>query len=425
MSTIALVDVNNFYVSAERVFNPRLEGVPVVVLSNNDGCVVARSAEVKALKVPMGEPWFKLRNLARKHGIIALSSNYALYADMSNRVMQVLSEFSPRQEIYSIDESFLDMEGMPGDLTQTARLIRQRVRQWVGVPVCVGLASTKTLAKLANHCAKKGLASDDGVCNFGTMAPEEVDAILDVIEVGEVWGIGRKLNEHLQSGGIHTVRQLRDFDITRLRARFGVVMERTVRELRGQSCLDLVDVSPAKQQIISSRSFGRYVTQLEELEEAVSSYMSRAAEKLRKQDSVAKTAFVHIQTNHHKQDEPQYSPGMTLNLNHATNDTRELVEAVLAGLRRIYKTGFRYIKAGVMLSDISPAGISQSDLFDDNRTTCNNSRLMKTLDQINGRMGKGAVKLASDGIAQRWTMKTGNKSPAYTTCWDELPMATS
>jgi DNA polymerase V len=420
MSTIALVDVNNFYVSAERVFNPRLEGVPVVVLSNNDGCVVARSAEVKALNVPMGEPWFKLKELARKHGIVALSSNYALYADMSNRVMTVLRDFSPRQEPYSIDESFLDMDGMPGDLTQTASSIRLRIKKWVGLPVCVGLAPTKTLAKLANHCAKKGLAGADGICNFETMPPAEIDGILSCIEVREVWGIGRKLNEQLQSGGIHTVQQLRDFDVSRLRSRFGVVMERTVRELRGQSCLDLVDVSPAKQQIISSRSFGRYVT---ELEEAVSSYMSRAAEKLRRQNSVAQSAFVYLQTNHHKVGEPQYSPGMTLSLNRPTNDTRELVEAVLAGLRRIYKGGFRYIKAGVMLSDIAPAGIGQGDLFADHPTAPNNSDLMKTMDQINFKMGKGVLKLASDGVAQGWQMKTGNRSPAYTTQWSELAVA--
>lgn len=423
MSAIALVDVNNFYVSAERVFNPKLESVPVVVLSNNDGCVVARSAEVKALNVPMGEPWFKLKDLAKKHGIVALSSNYALYADMSNRVMTVLSDFSPYQEVYSIDECFLDMAGMQGNQTQIAREMRARIDQWVGVPVCVGLASTKTLAKLANHCAKKGLAGGDGVCNFETMSPMEIDSLLSRIEISEVWGIGRKLNAQLQSGGIHTVQELRDFDVSRLRRRFGVVMERTVRELRGQSCLQLVDVSPAKQQIISSRSFGRYVTDLEELEQAVSSYMSRAAEKLRKQNSVAQTAFVYLQTNHHQDREPQYSPGMTLSLSRSTNDTRELVEAALIGLRRIYRGGFRYIKAGVMLSEIMPAGIWQGDLFTDQSTSPNISNLMKTIDQINLKMGKGVLRLASDGIEQSWKMKTGNRSPAYTTRWSELAVA--
>ena len=420
MSTIALIDVNNFYVSAERVLNPKLEGVPVVVLSNNDGCAVARSAEVKALGVKMGEPWFKLKDLARKHGIIALSSNYALYADMSNRVMSVLHDFSPRQEVYSIDECFLDMEGMPGDLTVTGQTIRHRIKQWVGLPVCVGIASTKTLAKLANHVAKKR-PQYDGVCNFKTMSAEQIDDILASIEIGEVWGIGRKLTAQLQAGGVLTVKQLRDFDVTRLRKRFGVVMERTVRELRGESCLEMVDVTPAKQQIISSRSFGRYVTDIKELEEAVSTYMSRAAEKLRRQHLVAATAYVYIRTNPHKEGEPQYSPGMMVALPQATNDTRELVNAVLVCLRRIYREEFRYQKAGVMLSDITPDNIYQGDLFTVRSTSPRDTRLMSTLDQINLRMGKSAIKLGSDGVGQSWKMKTGNKSPAYTTQWDELP----
>jgi DNA polymerase V len=422
MRTIALVDVNNFYVSAERVFNPKLEGKPVVVLSNNDGCVVARSAEVKALGVPMGEPWFKLKDLAKKHGIIALSSNYALYADMSNRVMSILGDFSPRQEIYSIDECFLDLDGMPANRVETGQVIRKRIMQWVGVPVCVGIASTKTLAKLANHCAKKNLAGNDGVCDLSTMPETELGPLFASIEVGEVWGIGRKLTVQLQAGGIHTVKQLRDFDVTRLRSRFGVVMERTVRELRGTSCLDMTDISPPKQQIISSRSFGRYVTELQELEEAVSTYMARAAEKLRRQDSIAATAYVYIRTNPHKDGGPQYCPGMMIGLPRPTNDTRMLTEAVLACLRRIYRPEFRYQKAGVMLSDITPADIIQGDLFAATPVTVKSSGLMTTLDRINCRMGRGTLKLASEGIGQDWKMKRGNMSPAYTTRWDELPI---
>jgi DNA polymerase V len=422
MGTIALVDVNNFYVSAERVFNPKLEGIPVVVLSNNDGCVVARSPEVKALGVPMGEPWFKLKALARKHCIIALSSNYALYADMSNRVMSVLGDFSPRQEIYSIDECFLDLDGLPGSHVETGQVIRKRIKQWVGVPVCVGIASTKTLAKLANHCAKKSLAGQDGVCDFTIMSGGALGRLLDGIEVGEVWGIGRKLDAHLQAGGIHTVRQLRDFDVTRLRSRFGVVMERTVRELRGTSCLEMTDISSPKQQIISSRSFGRYVTELQELEEAVSTYMARAAEKLRHQDSVAATAYVYIRTNPHKGGEPQYSPGMMIGLSQPSNDTRILTEAVLACLRRIYRPEFRYQKAGVMLSDITPAGVIQGDLFAGNAIAPDTNKLMPTIDRINLRMGQGTLRLASEGIGQGWKMKRGNMSPAYTTRWSELPV---
>ncbi|HEY5994084.1 MAG TPA: Y-family DNA polymerase [Gallionellaceae bacterium] len=420
MNTFALVDVNNFYVSCERVFNPALEGKPVVVLSNNDGCVVARSAEVKALGIPMAEPWFKVKDFARKHGIVAYSSNYALYADLSNRVMAVLADFSPRQEVYSIDECFLDLEGIPGDHTRIAQAIRQRIRQWVGVPVCVGIAPTKTLAKLANHVAKKR-AQYQSVCNFNSLSPDELGELLDGIAVGEVWGVGHKLNAHLEGGGIHTARQLRDFDIQRLRSRFGVGMERMVRELRGISCLETTDVAPPKQQITSSCSFGRYVTELHELEQAVTSYMSRAAEKLRRQRSVAATVYVYIRTNPHRAGEPQHSHGITLALPAPTCDTIRLVEAALHGLRQIYREGFRYQKAGVTLAHIGPAGIGQGELFGEQpMPQATPSRLMSTLDEINLRMGHGTLRLASEGAKQDWKMKRGNMSPAYTTNWNEL-----
>lgn len=420
MNTIALVDVNNFYVSAERVFNPKLEGRYVVVLSNNDGCVVARSAEVKALGVAMGGPWFKLKDLARQYNIIALSSNYALYADMSNRVMSVLSEFSARQEIYSIDECFLDMKGHRENFTQYGQQIRGRIQQWLGLPVCVGFAPTKTLAKLANHIAKKR-AEFGGVCDLTAMSAAQQDEIFAGIAVGEVWGVGRKLNEQLQQGGIATVKQLRDFNIPRLRNRFGVVMERTVRELRGESCLDMVDVAPPRQQIISSRSFGQSVTTLAELQEAVSVYMSTAAVKLRGQGSVAATVHVYILTNEHKKEEPQYSRGITIALASPTDDTMQLVAAVKAGLRRIYRPGYRYKKAGVILSDITSARVVQACLFEDTQAAQKSLKLMAAMDGINLRMGKGAIHLASDGVEQNWRMNRGSMTPAYTSDWDELP----
>ncbi|MHB1677158.1 MAG: Y-family DNA polymerase [Sulfuriferula sp.] len=421
MSTIALVDVNNFYVSAERVFNPRLENIPVVVLSNNDGCVVARSAEAKALGIPMAEPWFKLKTLAGKHGIVALSSNYALYADMSNRVMSVLSSFSPRQEVYSIDECFLDLAGMPGDLTQTGQSIRQRIKQWVGVSVCVGIAATKTLAKLANHVAKKR-PEYKGVCNFKTMTPAQIETLFADIEAGEVWGIGKNLAPQLQAGGIRTVLQLRDFDVARLRQHFGIVMERTVRELRGECCLEMSAIAPSRQQIVSSRSFGRYVTELAELEEAVSTYMSRAAEKLRLQSSVASTVHVSLRTNPNKKDGPQYHPGKTVGLPQATSDTSKLVAIALTCLHSIYREGYQYQKAGVMLSDIGQARTQQGDLFAEEATPKNSTNLMSLLDKINLKMGTGTIQLASSGINQAWLAKTENRSPAYTTSWLELPV---
>jgi len=421
MSMLALVDVNNFYVSAERVFNPKLEGRCVVVLSNNDGCVVARSGEVKALGVKMGGPWFKLKDLARQHSIIALSSNYTLYADMSNRVMSVLREFSARQEIYSIDECFLDMAGHDDNFTQYGQQIRQRIQQWVGLPVCVGFAPTKTLAKLANHVAKKRLEYG-GVCDLTAMSSRQQDDIFDSIAVGEVWGVGRKLNEQLQQGGVTTVKQLRDFDIHRIRNRFGVVMEKTVRELRGVACQEIADVAPARKQIISSRSFGQSVTTLHGLQEAVSTYMSTAAAKLRGQGSVAATAYVYILTNEHKIEEPQYSRGITIALPHPTSDTMQLVAAVKAGLRMIYRTGYRYKKAGVMLSDITPAGGTQSCLFASPTAADKSLKLMSMMDSINARMGKGTIKLASDGVEQEWRMNRGSMTPAYTSNWDELPL---
>ena len=305
----ALVDVNNMYVSCERVFNPALEGKPVVVLSNNDGCAVARSAEVKALGVKMGEPWFKLKDLAKEHGIIALSSNYELYGDISHRIMTILRDYSPHVEVYSIDESFLDLDGLgsiwhtPSELGQS---IRQRIRQWVGVPVCVGIAPTKTLAKLANHIAKKRPIFDS-VCDLATMEEGDVNALLSSIDVGEVWGVGRRLADQLRETGISTVQQLRQSSSSWLRSRFGVVMERTGNELRGLSCLDLEDVVPAKKQITTSRSFGQPVFTIDELRESVASYVSRAAEKLRSQQSVCEAIQVFVMTNRFKTTDRQYS----------------------------------------------------------------------------------------------------------------------
>ena len=278
MRSIALIDVNNFYVSCERVFNPKLVGKPVVVLSNNDGCAVARSNEVKALGVAMGAPWFKLKDLAKQHGIIGLSSNYALYADMSNRVMSILRQYSPDQEVYSIDESFLDLTGFQSrDLIQYGQHMRKRILKWTGLPVCVGIGSTKTLSKLANHCAKKRPVFNS-VCNFNTMSPSELNDLLNQVEVGEVWGVGRKLAPKLQALGFNTVLDLKRANPERLRQQFSVIMEKTIRELNGTVCIELEEISPAKKQIISSRSFGYAVRDYNSLAESITLYMSRAAE---------------------------------------------------------------------------------------------------------------------------------------------------
>ncbi|PXW85007.1 DNA polymerase V [Nitrosomonas sp. Nm84] len=419
--SIALIDVNNFYVSCERVFNPKLEGRPVVVLSNNDGCAVARSNEVKALGVKMGQPWFQLQDLARKHGIIAYSSNYALYADMSNRVMSILGMFSPEQEIYSIDECFLDLTGFKRHShTGYGQKIRKRIKQWTGLPVCVGIGSTKTLAKLANHIAKKNLEFN-GVCDLNSLSPQQQEDWFSKIEVGEIWGVGRRLAPKLHEIGIKTVWDLQTASPSQLRARFSVVMEKIIREINGTSCIELEEINPPKKQIVSSRSFGIPVSDLASLEESVSLYISRAAEKLRRQQSYAGSVHVSIRTSPFNEKEPYYANGMTIALPRQTDDTRLLTKVALWGLRRIYRRGYQYQKAGVMLSELVSRQYRQLDLFGSISAADNqSSKLMSVMDHINARMGRGTIKLASEGFKQPWKMKQGNKSPNYTTNWDEL-----
>lgn len=422
MPVFALVDCNNFYASCEKLFDPKLKDRPIVVLSNNDGCVVARSAEVKALGIPMGIPWFKLRDEAKRYGILAFSSNYALYADLSNRVVEVLSMFSPNIEVYSIDESFLDLSGYERIGYQAYGVeIRQRVADWLGLAVCVGIGSSKTLAKLANHAAKKSLAGAEGVCDFTTMAPAALDALFASIEVREVWGVGRKIEARLDAMGIRTVLQLRDADAELMRSKFSVVVERTVRELRGVSCIELQEVVPEKQQIMSSRSFGQLVYDLPELEEAVSCYIAKAAEKLRAQNSLAGAVQVYIRTNVFKPEVPQYQRAVTVPLPEATSDTRVLTQWSLRALRRMYRPGFGYHKAGITLMDIVPSANQQFSLFASGAATDVRSQtLMGVLDSINGKYGRGSMRLAAEGVEKVWQMRRGNLSPGYTTDWEGL-----
>src|SRR3990172_527276 len=421
---IALVDCNNFYVSCERLFQPKLEGVPVVVLSNNDGCVVSRSQEVKDLGVKMAVPWFQLKDIAKRHGIIALSSNYTLYADISNRVMRLLSQWSHDEEIYSIDESFLDLTGMPkssnlDSLTEYAQTIRGTIKRCVGIPVCVGIAPSKTLAKLANHVAKKQ-KQYHSVCDFNAMTARVLDNLLAKIDVGEVWGVGRGSTIRLQQMGISSVLELKYSATKRVRAEFGVVMERIVAELNGEACLELDDVTPPRQQIISSRSFGVSVSLLADLEQAVIAYTTRAAEKLRSQHSLAGGIQVYIRTNPHKEKDPQYQPAMLLPLFEPTDDTRLLCRAALSALRQIYRSGYTYQKAGVMLTEIIAASARPRTLFEDVAAQQKSTSLMSTLDRINRRMGSGTMQLLGEGVRKSWAMRRGNMSQRYTTEWNEL-----
>lgn len=418
----ALIDGNNFYVSCERVFNPSLEGRPVVVLSNNDGCAVARSAEAKALGIAMGQPWFQIQSMARSHGLVALSSNYELYADMSNRMMRVLAEFSPRQEVYSIDECFLDLVGMDGDLTALARAMRERVVKWIGIPVGIGIGATKTQAKLANHLAKKQ-PHWQGVCDLTALDEPVVEQLMARVDVGDVWGVGRRLKDQLKARGIGSALDLKRADPAVIQRQFSVVLARTARELQGISCLPLETVSAARQQIMVSRSFGKPVWYLPELRQAVTAHMSRAAEKLRSQGSVAQLVQVFIRTNPFSQ-RPFHAQSITLPLAVASDDTRVLVRIAQQGLARIYRPGFAYQKAGVVLIDIQPKGQgAMADLFCDSRQDQRADRLMQTMDAINARMGKHTLKLAGEGFTQPWAMKHNRHSPAYTTDIRQLAWA--
>lgn len=419
----ALVDIDNFYVSCERVFNPKLKSVPVVVLSNNDGCAVARSSEVKALGVKMGAPWFQMKDLAKQHGIVALSSNYTLYGDMSDRVMQVLKGYSPSVEVYSIDESFLLLDGLAGmwpSFTDLGQHMRQRIKMWTGLPVCAGIAPSKTLAKLSNHLAKKN-PEFDGVCDLNAMSAADVDRYFSKLDVGEVWGIGRRLQVQLIGLGIETVQDLRSSNPKRLRDRFGVVMERTVNELQGMSCLELQEVAPVRQQIISSRSFGEMILTIDGLREAVSTYITTAAEKLRGEGSICNMVSVFVETNRFREQDRQYSNSITIPLTEATADTRRLTAAALFGLKRIYRPGYSYKKAGIVLMEIQSADVRQQLLFkeEDPRS----AKLMKAMDALNGEYGRSTISLASSGIQKRWTAKFEQRTPHYTTNWGDLPSA--
>jgi DNA polymerase V len=420
----ALVDVNNFYVSCERVFQPKLEAVPMVVLSNNDGCAVARSAEVKALGVKMGTPWFQMKELAKAHGIEAYSSNYTLYGDMSDRVVQVLRSFTPNLEVYSIDESFLRIEAVLKQYSSAMELgciIKQQVKDSTGLPVCVGIAASKTLAKLANHLAKKH-TQFAGVCDLEAMSKAERYQWMSETAVAEVWGVGKQLSRKLKAQGIQTVLDLLQASPQAMRQQFGVVMERLCYELRGVSCLQLEEVAPAKQQIISSRSFGKMVTSLEELSESVATHAARGAEKLRAQDSVTGALIVFIQTNPFKQHEPQHHQSITIPLSDPSDNTLNLTNAALNGLKKIYRSGFRYKKAGVIFNLLSDKPTVQQSLFEDIETKGKSADLMQAMDAINSRFGNAMIRSAASGTQQAWRMRSGNKSPNYTTQWNELPV---
>ena len=430
----ALVDCNNFYASCEKLFRPDLRHTPVVVLSNNDGCVVSRSREAKALGIKMAVPFHTLQGLVRQHGVVAFSSNYALYADISQRVMSTLEQLAPRVEVYSIDEAFLDLSGIVRGVPQPAgaapvtslqafgQQLQATIYQWDGMSVGVGIAPTKTLAKLANYAAKHYPATG-GVVDLTD--PERQRRLLAITPVEEVWGIGHQLAKQLTRFRIDNALALATADRYWLRKQFNVVVERIARELQGRSCLVLDEVATPKQQIMCSRSFGARITDLQAMGEAIASYAARAAEKLREQRQYAKSLTVFIRTNPFSAQDPYYSNAATCQFPVPTDDTRALLDQARALLAQIWRDGYRYMKGGVLLADFYDPGVYQPDLFhppglrpDLQR---NSKALMQVLDRIN-HSGKGRVWFAGEGTDRLWSMKREHLSPAYTTRWEDLPV---
>ncbi|HGS5978569.1 TPA: Y-family DNA polymerase [Klebsiella quasipneumoniae subsp. quasipneumoniae] len=415
----ALCDVNSFYASCETVFRPDLKGRPVVVLSNNDGCVIARSPEAKPF-VKMGEPYFKQKDMFRRHGIIAFSSNYELYADMSNRVMTTLEELSPRCEIYSIDEAFCDLTGVRNcrDLTDFGREIRETVLRRTHLTVGVGIAQTKTLAKLANHAAKQWHRQTGGVVDLSNL--ERQRKLMALLPVDEVWGVGRRISKKLEAMGIKTVLQLADTDIRFIRKHFNVVLERTVRELRGEPCLGLEEFAPVKQEIVCSRSFGGRITEYHDMRQGICSYASRAAEKLRGEHQYCRFISAFVKTSPFALNEPYYGNNASVKLLTPTQDSRDIITAATKCLDAIWRDGHRYQKAGVMLGDFYSQGVAQLNLFDDNAPRKNSEKLMEVLDHLNAKDGRGTLYFAGQGIQTAWQMKREMLSPRYTTRYSDL-----
>ncbi|HCT9037949.1 TPA: translesion error-prone DNA polymerase V subunit UmuC [Providencia rettgeri] len=418
----ALVDVNSFYASCEKVFRPDLAGKPVIVLSNNDGCVIARSSEAKKLGVKMGELYYERHSFYRQNNINIFSSNYVLYADMSNRVMSLLSIFAPSLEIYSIDEAFLDFAGMNNtfNLEEYGREIQSTILQNTHLPVGIGIAPTKTLAKLANHAAKTWKKTG-GVVELSCKQRQR--KLLSLIPIEEVWGIGRRISAKLRIMDVNTALDLANASVATIRKTFGVTLERTLRELNGEPCIELEEVRKIKQQILCSRSFGLKVLDIETMRKAVCDYAERAAEKLREEKQRCKIIGLFIQTSRHASGE-DYANSINIKLEYPSSDTRDIINAAMRGLNTIWRDGYRYYKAGIILSDFTDSAVTQLDMFSTQKPFRNSDELMKTLDAIN-KSGQGKVWFASKGGDSGYKMKREMLSPAYTTNFDELPVVKS
>jgi DNA polymerase V len=415
----ALADANNFYASCETVFRPDLRGKPIVVVSNNDGCVIARSSEAKRMGIKMAAPLFKNERFFRENGVHIFSSNYELYGDMSARMMAILGEMAAGQEVYSIDESFLDVTGVSNiiPLETFGQQMRERIRKETGLIIGVGFAPTKALAKLANHAAKKWTQTN-GVVDLSDRSRQR--KLLHLTDVSDIWGIGQRISKRLNQLGITNALQLADSNVSMIRKNFDVVVERITRELNGESCIALEDAPPPKQHILNSRSFGERVTKLEDMQQAIVLYATRAAEKLREQNSRCRHISVSVATGRHG-DEPRYSNSASCFCDYPTSDTRDIIESALRALGTIWREGFRYAKAGVMLGDFYHSGMTQFDMFSEQQPRANADALMAALDGIN-RSGKGKVWFAGQGDRDStWQMKREMLSPRYTTRLKDIP----
>jgi len=411
-----LVDCNNFYVSCERVFNPALNGRPVVVLSNNDGCIIARSNEAKKLEIKMGTPAFKIDAALQRNKVAVYSSNYALYGDLSQRVMSVLDQFAPEIEIYSIDEAFLNLTGIPVEWNEYAGRIRKTVFKNIGIPVSVGVGPTKVLAKVANHYAKK-IPENQGI--YVLDSPAKIENLLKSLAIEEVWGIGGRYAALLKSAAVTTAWDFTQMADGWVKKRMTIVGLRVKKELEGIACLEMELIIPEKKAICTSRSFGASQTELEPIREAVATYAARCAEKLRRQHSSAGMLMVFIHTNGFKEDEPQYAQNYLCRLPVATNSAIELIKHSLRALEVIYREGYRYKKAGVVALEIVPENRVQGALFD-RIDRAKHAEIMKTLDQINSKFGRDTLKVAAQGSGRRWKLRQEKLSPRYTTNWRDI-----
>ena len=415
---IALVDCNSFYVSCERLFNTSIIKKPVIVLSSNDGCVISRSTEAKTLGIKMGEPYFKVKKIVKENNVKIFSSNYSLYGDISRRVMKTLKQFSPKIEIYSIDEAFLDLSSIKDkDLLEYGSIIRKTILKWTGIPTSIGIATTKTLSKIANHVAKKDSL---GVINL--INTQQIDKILKKIKINDVWGVGRQLTKFYIKNGINTAYQLKKMPDAWIKKNTNVFGGRTVMELKGLSCISLETYQEKRKNCCVSRSFGRKVTKLEELNESVTTHCLNAAEKIRLDNQTTKKITVFIRTSPFQKDKNYYVNSKDIDLPIRTNDSIELVKQALIALKYIYKKGYKYQKVGIIFSALNDVGIYKKNLFSLINSEEKRKKLMKAIDYTNNKYGRNALSIAHAGLKKKWNIKRQHYSKIDTACFDFLPI---